>query len=154
MKKLGILMHQIIPNQKTTSLSIQLNEMVEKLPDIDPILFFNDIGVSNIKNEFAIMQTIEALDYEGILIATDEITVNMLQGCICAKEKYFYVWDINWFYSPKSISYIKNIYLNDDIELIARSKSHYEIISRVFKKPKYIIQDFNYNELKSIVYNS
>jgi len=153
MKKLGFLMHQMLPNQKTNALSINLNEMVQKYPDIDPILFFNDIGMCNIKNEFAVMQTIEALDYDGILIATDEISVNMFKACMRAKEKYFYVWDINWFYNPRPISNIKSLYLNDDVKLIARSKSHFDIISRVFKKPEYIIQDFNVDEIKSIIYD-
>ena len=40
-----------------------------------------------------------------------------------------------------------DIYQNDSIELIARSESYYNVLSKVWKKPACIIRDFNHDDI-------
>ena len=147
MKKLGILIHQLSGSQQFVSMCHNLNNICKNNREIDVVVFFNDLGKNSQINEFAIMQSVEALDYDGILIATDNITAHLLDNCICATKKYFYIWNIDWHIQNRPVNNIQNIYLNPNTELIARSKDHAKLISRVFREPKYIIEEFDHEEI-------
>ena len=151
MKKLGIAVNQIISEQKYICLINELNKLNKA--DIDIILFYNDFGNNRIEADFPLMQSVEMLDYDGILIATDLLSANILHSCVRATKKYFYVWNIDWFKNKKSISFNKNTYQNKEIDLICRSKDHYKLLTTVFKEPKHIIEEFNHEQIESIVHS-
>jgi hypothetical protein len=153
MKKLGILTNQIATNQKLISISHNLNKLSITDRNIDCILFYNDMGALTVKKEFACMSSVSALSYDGILIATDMVSACLLNKCLRASDKYFYVWDIDWHKLKKPIEFMKNIYFNNDIELIARSEHHAKLITKVFKKPKYIIEEHNHEQWQRLVYS-
>ena len=44
---------------------------------------------------------------------------------------------------------LKKIYLNDDMDLIVSNSKDYKIISNLFKKPKHIIEDWNFSEISN-----
>jgi hypothetical protein len=44
---------------------------------------------------------------------------------------------------------LKKIYLNDDMDLIVSNSKDYKIISNLFKKPKYIVEDWNFSEISN-----
>ena len=48
------------------------------------------------------------------------------------------------------ISQLNIPFYNDEIELIARSQSHADLLEKLFKKPKYIMEDWDYDVLKRI----
>jgi len=154
MKKLGILIHQIINSQQYIVIAQNLNKICQQNPEIDVVLFHNDLKVTQQPNEFAIMQSVETLDYDGVLIATDIISAHILPSCLCAQKRYFYVWDMNWFLQNRPIQFVQDVYLNKDIKLIARSTEHYEAISRVFRRPEYLIEEFDHEQLiNNIIYS-
>lgn len=154
MKKLGIMINDIVDSQQYITIVKNINAICKKNTDIDPIIFTNRNNSTIADNEFAIMGSVEALDYDGILIATDNISAAILQNCLAAQEKYFYIWNINWFLQNFPVERMKDIYLREDIELIARSEDHNRAISKIFRKPKYIIEEFNYEQIiERIIYS-
>ena len=38
-----------------------------------------------------------------------------------AKKKYFYIWDLEWYHTSRTSSFIQQLYTSDEVELI-RSK--------------------------------
>lgn len=55
MKKLGILTHQISNSQQYSCIAHNLNIICENNKDVDPIVFYNDLGKVRQNNQFAIM---------------------------------------------------------------------------------------------------
>lgn len=154
MKKIGFMINQINQSQQYTALSKNINTLCEKYKDIDPIVFYNDNFNTDPNSQFAIIQMVESLDYDGILIATDTISAHILKKCMVSKKKYFYIWNIDWHISNRPFGFIKDIYLNNEIELIARSQDHFKLIKSVFKEPKHIIEEFSYEQIRNIINDS
>ena len=71
-----------------------------------------------------------------------------------ADKKYFYLQNLDW-YSIENINYgqISSIIHNPELELIARGKTHYDVISKVLKKPKHLIVNWDAEELERAVLN-
>jgi hypothetical protein len=63
------------------------------------------------------------------------------------------VWDVNWHIYPRPIDFVRKVYLNPEVELIARSKDHAKIIGKVFKQPTYVIEEFDHEEINNIIYS-
>lgn len=146
MKKLAFFINQLSNSQQCISIVNNLNKLHDHR-DLDIILFRNDLTVCNMNNNFPIMEAVEALDYDGDIVATDFITCYFLDKCLRAKNKYFYIWNVDWNLQNKPYDFITKIYSNPNVDIIARSTNHANLISRVFKKPKYIIEDCNYEQI-------
>ena len=43
---------------------------------------------------------------------------------------------------------LKNIYLNENIDLIAANKHIYEVLTKLFKEPKGICKDWDFSKLE------
>jgi len=153
MKKLGIITQQIANDQKHISIIKSLNTISEKERGLDCILFYADMGLMQEPNYFALMSIIETLDYDGILIATDIMSGLLLQNCLMAKKKYFYIWDLEWYHTSRTSSFIQQLYTSDEVELIVRSEDHAKIVERIFKKPKHIIEEFNHEQIEKLIYS-
>jgi hypothetical protein len=93
------------------------------------------------------MNTREALYFDGVLIANDFQTLNLLNQCY-TKDKYLYIWNMDWIYQPhKFDDRMPNL---TGVKLIARSPTHYPAISNTLKAPKEIIPDFNHRVLREL----
>ena len=85
-------------------------------------------------------------------MATNINTPQMLVKMPRPTKKYFYVWDLDWVYLYQSPPYnvLQSVYQNDDIELIARSERHYDVIARMWKPPQCIMESFDHEKLMEI----
>lgn len=101
--------------------------------------------------KFSILEAVNAWTFRGILVSTNIRTTAILNSCILASKKYFYVWDLEWIYKKDIVySELVKIYQNPTIELIARTDSHAKIIEKCWKKPKIIMENFNYEQLLTL----
>jgi hypothetical protein len=89
---------------------------------------------------------------QGVAIATDLTTAQRLIRVTGPKKKYFYIWNLEWVNMP-NINYdiMSSIYNHKDIELIARSESHSKLIEKMWRKPKFIMDDFDVDTLRKIL---
>lgn len=147
--KLGILMNNLGPTQLAYYAIINNN----KKNDIDCILFYENQAKSCLPMNFATMQIYEAYTYEADIIATSISTAHKMLSFPSAKNKFFYVWDLEWMrIRNKNFNYLSNIYRNDKIHLIARSQSHKNIIEDCWNvKVCAVIDDCNISELVKVV---
>ena len=97
---------------------------------------------------FAIMQSSEAFAFDGTLVATTLNTASKLLKFPSAKEKYFYVWDLEWMrLKNKSFDGLSQVYGSKELNLIARSEEHKWAIESAWNNSvKDIIPNFDMNK--------
>ena len=103
---------------------------------------------------FPVMQSVEAWGQQGVMISTDLSTTCKLIKFPSASKKFFYVWDLEFLrgFAPINYDLIKKVYLNKDIDLIARCEHHAKVIENNFnRKVTKIVQDFNIAEILEVV---
>jgi hypothetical protein len=120
---------------------------------ISPIIFFQFGSAPIIPIQCGQLQQSHAWGFDDILISTSIETTKVLTNCIRPRRKLFYVYDLEWYYQPPGISYkdLQKVYLNPEIDLIARSESHFELISKCWKKPIGVLHDYDYKEFIKII---
>jgi hypothetical protein len=99
----------------------------------------------------SVLQKAHAFNFDGTLIAHDLALVQQLKNMVYAKKRYIYLYDLDWMRIENlHFAHLKTTLLNDDIDIIARSDSHYKLISHLFKKPKHIMKYWDVNVLKEL----
>ena len=119
---------------------------------INNSLFCNDVHPKfPLYINTTMLQRVSAHSFSGILI-TDEL--NLAQDLIhitYAKKKFLYLYNLDWMYIKNpQFSFFKSALLNENIELIARTQEHFQIIKNLFKTPKYIMSEWDHKTLIEI----
>lgn len=144
MKNLAILIDKPDHSQKFISLTTELN----KLPsEINTTVFYCEPGPIPNKINFPVLEIMYGYIFEGIVIATDLFTANVMKNMMATKEKYFYPWDLEYIYRPYAFNLLKDAFGN---KLIARNQSRYDILNSTWKQPELIIEDFNVKQLERL----
>ena len=90
-------------------------------------------------------------NFNGTVITDDLMRSQDLLYAPYAKKRFLYLYHLDWPYIQDiKFAYINRVLLNDSIELIARSESHASLIEKLFKKPKYIMSEWDYKVLVEI----
>jgi len=148
MSTLGILVRKPEQSQKFEAITHCLNQLT---PEHETILFCSEPGQIIGQTNYPIMEFVEALNYNGILIATDIYSALVVSEAIQAKKKFFYIWDMESIYINCSFGILKKVFLNPDIEILVRNQTRYDAFSQTWKKPHSILEDFNHNELARLL---
>jgi len=148
MHTVGILLKEIQTEQKLYSACLEANKLVKD--DTNVILFYEKPGQLIYNTSFALMEMTYVYGYKAdLLIATDLYTSKVLKNCYAAKQKIFYVWNLEWMYQQYNFRELHECYFNNT--LAARSQDHYDIINKVWKQPNHIIEDFRHEDIKNIL---
>jgi hypothetical protein len=151
-KSFGVLIDGLNNNQLTHTLLFNLNKIIQTSPNYSPTIFYQSIGQSSMPSMAAKVHYCNAWNYPHTLIATNLNTASILLNCIRPKKRLFYVHDPEWvFLNCPPFELVNNIYNNPKIQLIARSKSHFDLIKRVWKEPIGIVENFNIEQLVGYV---
>ncbi len=152
MIKAALLVEQIDISQLGYCMSVSLNQLVVDRPDMDFLVFYESWAKAPMPMRFASIMEREAWGFNGTMISTNLKTTERMIRCPGPKRRLFYVWNLEWTYlNGFSYEYIRNIYCNPSIELIARSKTHSDLITKLWKKPAYIMENFDKRVLEEIV---
>ena len=145
---LGVLTDKIHFNQQSIFLVKNLNEL-NKTENC--CIFCNEMYERPLDICFNIMQQTKSYSFEGTLITDNLLLTQCLHHNIYTKKKYYYVWNLDWMLLDNlRFSQLGVPFFNDEIELIARSESHAEVLEQLFKKPKYIMEDWDWEVLQRI----
>lgn len=149
-KSFGILIHHFNISQRDYTINLELNKLTKKYYDICPVLFFGEYAKIAYKPSFARFPLKEAYCYKYPIIANDIKSALLLDECLCTPRKILYVWDLEWIYNN---DYSFNIYskIYNSFEIIVRSQSHYNLFTKIWKKPDYLIEDFNHDKIRAII---
>ena len=65
------------------------------------------------------------------------------------KKKYYYINDLEWVgHKPLIYQELREIYLNEELDLIVSNESNYRIIKNLFKEPKFIVKNWDFSEIE------
>lgn len=151
----SILVNSLDVSQLSISLCKNLNEVLSTTQYLDSIVYYQTWGKIPFAPKFAILMEREFWGATGVAISTNLATTEKLIKCPGPKKKFFYVWNLEWL-NMQNPDYDKlsNLYNNDEIELIARSPYHAAVLESIWKKPAFIMEDFEPEILKKIIYES
>ena len=97
------------------------------------------------------LQKSHMFNFNGILITDDLMESQNFIHSTYAKKRFLYLYHLEWPYiNNLRFGHVNKILLNENIELIARSPSHADLIEKLFKKPKYIMPEWDYKILIQI----
>ena len=145
MKNFNVLLNNLGSSQLSFFVIKQINELPESRPEIDGIVFYENLSSSCLPTNFSIMNISECWFDSGPTIATSFSTAEKLKN-FYNKKKAFYVWDLEWIRNDKNISYeeYRSVYCDDSFKIIARSEHHKKAIENAFNiKVDVVIPDFN-----------
>ena len=110
---------------------------------------FSRFALSEETKKIPQLQPIRAYSFNGTMVATDIRGAEFMRTLVAPKKKYFYITSMEWM-NASTLNYddLRNIYLDENIDLIVSNKSDYKKISQLFKEPVQIIEDWNFEELR------
>jgi len=154
LKNFSVLVPNTGANQISFCLINQINKLFESNPEIDVMVFYENIHKNCIPANFAAMEISHAFNHKGPMIATTLSTAQKLIS-FASEKKFFYVWDLSWIRNSMQVSNYESynsIYTNTSLELIARSESHKKAIENCFnRKVNHVVSDFNIKEMLEIL---
>ena len=90
-------------------------------------------------------------NFNGIVITDDLMRSQDFLYTTYAKKRFLYLYHLDWPHIKDiRFAYLEKVLLNDNIDLIARSESHAILIEQLFKKPKYIMPEWDHEVLVEI----
>jgi len=101
--------------------------------------------------ETNVLQRTHVFNFNGIVITDDLMYAQDLLYITYAKKRFIYLYHLDWPYIQElKFAHLNRILLHENIELIARSEEHFQLIEHLFKKPRYIMAEWDYHTLIEI----
>lgn len=148
--KAGFVIQRLGSSQQAYKLADAANQLIMQ-DDMDIIVFHDEWDMLPIDTAFMMLQKQHMWSYEGILVATDIRSAEQVLKSPGPSKKYFYIWNLEWLYLQSfNNARLANVYQNPKLELIVRSEYHADLVSKCWKTPSFIIEDFDKNEFKKI----
>jgi len=139
------------PSQKSFYFIKNFNEL-SKNPNFSCSAFLCNIGMPVTKPLFSCSSVSFFSDYFGIAISTSIAEADTLLKSHNNSKKYLYLWDMEWLVRSMNYSQVCKILLDKRLKIIARSKSHAQIIENFCnKKPIGIVEDWNNEQLLTLL---
>ena len=152
--KAGILVDRIDSSQLSFNITNCVNYISSNMVNIDIIVFTKEPSAPVLTPLFSIMPETEVWGFDAPVISTSLETADTLLQATGPTQKYFYIWDLEWMriqdFMHRDLSAIYN---NENIELIARSKRHRDIINKCWKNPAHVMNDFDHKDLIKVIKN-
>ena len=143
---IGFFVDNLGPSQFSFELIHESNKLLKANPSYSVTAFTRQVDILISQPNFPIQMQFNAWGWKGIAIATSYNSARVLKNVYSPKRKFLYVWNLDWMSSTKNVTHYMDIY-DSDLDLIARSEEHYEILKTMWKEPLEIIEDFNYEQL-------
>lgn len=144
MKDLAILIDRPGYSQKFRLMAQELNKLNTAAPDINLTVYYCEPGPIPIEAKFPMMDLVHGYGTKAVLISTDLATTYAMNNFLCPKDRFFYVWDLEYIYQPYSFSILSELFKN---KLLARNKFRYDVLKSTWSTPHLIIEDFNHEQL-------
>lgn len=139
------------PSQQSFYLIKKFNEL-SRDPNFSCSAFVANLGVPVTKPLFSCSSVSFFSDYIGMAIATNLEEADILLKSNNNCKKYLYLWDLEWLVRPMNFTQVCNILRDNRLKIIARSKSHADIINNFCNKEAIgIVEDWNNEQLLEIM---
>jgi len=151
-KKVGVVVDDLSASQLSYHVIKNINDHLEE-SDVDFVAFFQNSTSNMLPMHFSSMCINEIWSFDGVAIATSVSTVLSISKTFSPKQKYFYVWDLEWCRTKgREFEYIIQAFNKDDIKLIARSEDYAKAIKNYCNKDVVgIVNNFNIKQLMEVI---
>ena len=147
----GVAVNSLGISQMAFEVTKQINNIKNLDEYWDIIVFYHTYDRIINSPLFCMLHEQELWGFDGPVIATDLSTADRLLKCPCPTKKFFYMWDLEWLMSQYDVDLLASVYMNPELDLIARSEHHASIIKDCWKEPVATIEDFNYEQITSLL---
>ncbi len=144
MKNLAILVDTLGHSQKFRDITQSLNRLDNS---INATVFYCEPGIIPNPINFPVMEIMYSYIFNGVVVATDIYTAQVMENILGTTGKYYYPWDLEYVYQPYPMQVLKTVF---DNKLIARNKARYDILKSTWHEPELIIEDFNVEQLERL----
>jgi hypothetical protein len=135
MIKLGFMIDNLGTNQLANSLINSGNSFLKNNSQSDLIIFRQNIMPNCVQPNFGIMDTAEAYNYDGVVVATSLSTADYLIRCPGPCKKLYYIWDLEWVsHSQKIYEIFEAVYNSTELEIVCRSEEHAHFVNTCWNK--------------------
>lgn len=135
------------PSQKSFYLIKEFNKVLSN-KDVCVSVFFERAAIPVVPTMFSCKSVAFLSGYHDIAIATTLNEANTLLKANNNSTKYLYLWDMEWLTAPRQFSAVCDVLLDDRLQIIARSKSHSNLIYNFCNKiPVGIVDNWNINSI-------
>lgn len=133
-------------DQNMISAINMLNTTLERIPCI----VFSETAIPNLQCN--VLQKIEAFHFNGTIITDNIRLAQQVSNLGYTKKRYLYLKGYDWMQlQDLYLSQLEDTLLSPHIDLIVNDVSQMKIVSEITnKKPKYIMQNWDINILRSI----
>lgn len=121
-----------------TDLSMGVFHLRAALPPVQPLFSCKNVAFLN--------------SYNGVVVSTRIEEANItLQSC-SKTDRYLYLWDLDWLEKPVHFETAMKTMRDEKLKLIARSKSHAEVIKNFCNKDVCgIVDNWNMDQLLELL---
>ena len=140
MRNFGVAVDSLSVSQQNYVMCDSLNKMAEE-SGISPVMFVQCMGKPMIPANFPIMASSHLFAFDGPVVATSAQTCRVALNTFKTNPIYLYVWDLEW---TQNATMVGDVYMNDKVNLIARSQQHFAYLEGLWKKPVATIEDFDH----------
>jgi hypothetical protein len=148
--KIAIVMNDVLPGQKSFYAIKELEKTTKTVED-SPVIFFLNLSSPVVDVPFAMMNIYNITHFDGVCLATDLETADIVRKSDNRMERYFYVWDLEWLRKPHSFESVVGILRDPKLKLIARSEEHKQVIENYCNREvSGVVEDFNIDQIKEL----
>lgn len=153
-KKYGFLVDSMGINQLAYQLTRSANEYLLTNDSVDVAVFFRNPAAFCIKPNFGVFHMFEGFSYDGFTVATDLSSAQRMLTWPGPNRRnmFFYLNNLEWLHLPqKQYEQLADIYMNPKLNLIARSATHAEIISSVWRPCYGVVENSNFSKFVEVI---
>ena len=144
---IAFLLDKLDVSQLCTQLVYETNLFTKKYPSSNISLYIRYLEMMTIQPNVTMQNMINAWHFDGICISTSFKTTKILKNMFVPKKRFYYVMNPEWMFKYKMVDEYRSVFLDNDIDLIARSHDHADLITKMWKAPVEIIEDFNHDQI-------
>lgn len=135
------------------------NEVIENInqfcihnPYDNVVLFNNQFDRTDVDHKYYILHIQQAKYFDGILFVFDTRSAMITQTFPSPKKKIIYINEPEWNLNPNiPYDFWKDIYMQNNTEIITNNKSTYDICDICWKTPKHLMQNMSYKEFENVI---
>lgn len=151
MKEIGVIVSSLEENVNSYNMVKCLNEL-SKTNRCCLFLIENTNSKLIADANFSILQAESLFSFKGHLIATSLFNVQCCLNSLCAFKKYLYLNKLEWMNLESfNNEQISNIFFNEEMNIISKSSSYGEILTKLFKPTIGTVYNWNPDELLKVI---
>lgn len=151
--KFGVMLPNLGPSQLAYKCINAANKYLEEQDSVSAsiIVFYDELVRPCVQPNFACMQAYEVYNFQDTVIATTLNLAAQLANSPCPKQKFFYIWDLEWInLGVFNYNDVASIYQDSRLSLVCRSKDHSREIEKAWNRSPHLIENFDFKQYEQI----